>query len=295
MTSARHTATYRVVLHAYPRSFRRDYGDAMTQLFADRVRDVGAKAWLRVVPDLARSVPQQRIEAVMSNLSTGKRVVGIVAFVILLAVATFGLGGPGVVLPVVGAVALLAASQRRYFRSMVGGDRIRLHRSVVQTWWAPAAAVIAAGEIALGIDNAFSASNWGGRTFGAVVPVLIGAAMLYGLMRRPFARAAGNGLILLATIPALMFFWAVLPPLLAIVVWIGVLSSGFDQEPAIASSALVLLAVALLGFAAALDFRGAGARHADRTRGWRGHREGCRRARRRLIGNVRVRVARPSR
>jgi len=50
-------------------------------------------------------------------------------------------------------------------------------------------------------------------------------------MRRPFDRVVGNSLILLATVPALMFFWVIVPPLAAIVVWVGVLSAGFDNRP----------------------------------------------------------------
>jgi hypothetical protein len=56
--------------------------------------------------------------------------------------------------------------------------------------------------------------------------------MLYGLMRRPFARMPGNALILLATLPAIVMFWMVIPPLAAIAIWVGVVASGFE-EPAV--------------------------------------------------------------
>ena len=55
--AGRHQSLYRALVSLYPRSFRTDYGEPMVQLFADRVRDVGARAWLRAVPDLARTVP----------------------------------------------------------------------------------------------------------------------------------------------------------------------------------------------------------------------------------------------
>ncbi|MGH9280667.1 MAG: hypothetical protein ACRD12_21565 [Acidimicrobiales bacterium] len=47
---------------------------------------------------------------------------------------------------------------------------------------------------------------------------------------------AGNAMILLATIPALLCFWVIVPPLTALVVWIGALSSGFSDRP-VASTA----------------------------------------------------------
>ena len=63
-----------------------------------------------------------------------------------------------------------------------------------------------------------------------LVPAALCAAMLLGLKRRPFSREGGNALILLATVPALTFFWIIVPTVLALVVWVGVLSSGFSEE-----------------------------------------------------------------
>ena len=57
-----------------------------------------------------------------------------------------------------------------------------------------------------------------------------GVLLLYGLARRPFARMSGNALILITTIPFLLFFWMVIPPLVAIVIWVGIFSSGFEDK-----------------------------------------------------------------
>ncbi len=141
MNATRHARTYRAVLHAYPRSFRRDYGEPMTQLFADRVRDVGAKAWVRVVPDLARSVPQQRIEAVMSKRPNSASV--IVICVVVGVAAVIGAGGPGIIFVAAIALTALVLTQREFFASMFGGDRVPLRRAVTQAWWAPLAALVA--------------------------------------------------------------------------------------------------------------------------------------------------------
>src|SRR5205807_1678717 len=141
-SAARHCSIYRAVLRLYPRSFRNDYGEPMAQLFADRVRDVGGKAWLRTIPDLIRTVPVQRTEAAMS-LSSGARVVAIALIVLGATVVSVGLGG------------------------------------------------------------------------GAV---------------------PGNALILVASIPALLVFWLIFPTVLAVVVWIGVISSGFGDRPLAAAA-----------------------------------------------------------
>jgi hypothetical protein len=50
-------------------------------------------------------------------------------------------------------------------------------------------------------------------------------------MRRPFARESGNAVILVATVPALLFFWVIVPTVLALVIWVGVLTSGFNEQP----------------------------------------------------------------
>ena len=60
-----------------------------------------------------------------------------------------------------------------------------------------------------------------------------GFGMFYGLVRRPFTRQGGNMLILLATIPPLLVFWLIVPPIMAILVWVGVIRSGF-AEPSVA-------------------------------------------------------------
>ena len=230
MAPARHRALYRALLVLYPRSFRVDYGDPMAQLFADRVRDVGAKAWLRALPDLVRTVPVERIEAVMSRLGPGARVLAL-AFAVLGATAvSIGIGG-GAVIPIAVAVVAVLVSQRHLFASL-GGERAPLRHALVQAWWAPVAGLLGGAMVLAGIGTIFEAHNLGGRIVGSSLLLAFGGAMLYGLMRRPFARMPGNALILLATVPALPFFWLVVPTLAAIVVWVGVLASGFE-EPAV--------------------------------------------------------------
>jgi hypothetical protein len=223
---------YRALLLLYPRSFRHDYGGPMAQVFADRLRDDGPKAWLRAVPDLIRTVPAERVEAVMSRLSPGARVVALALVVLGGTVVTIGLGGGAVPLIAVAVVAVLFG-QRRLFAGSLAGERAPLHRAVVQAWWAPLAALLGVLLIVAGVGTVFEAHNLGGRIFGSSLLFAFGGAMLFGLMRRPFDRVAGNSLILLATIPAFPFFWLIVPPLVGLAIWVGVLSSGFS-EPAVA-------------------------------------------------------------
>jgi hypothetical protein len=228
--AARHRALYRALIVLYPRSFRACYADPMAQLFADRVRDVGAKAWLRVLPDLVRTVPVERIEAVMSRLAPGARVLALAFAVFGATAVSIGLGAGAAPIVAVAVVGVLV-SQRQLLASRAG-ERAPLRHAVVQAWWAPVAGLLGLAMIVAGIVTVFEASNLGGRIVGSSLLVAFGGAMLLGLMRRPFARTPGNALILLATVPALVMFWMIVPPLAAIAIWAGVLSSGFE-EPAV--------------------------------------------------------------
>lgn len=229
-SASRHCSIYRASLRLYPRSFRAAYGEPMAQLFGDRVRDVGARAWLRTIPDLIRTVPVQRTEDAMSRLSVGVRVVVIAMIVLGAAVLAIGRGGGA--LPVMAlSVIALVVSQRSLFALVPGRDRAPLPRAVIQTWWAPVAGLLGLMTLAAGVANVFAAQNTSGRIVGSILLITFGVGMLYGLVRRPFARPAANALILITTIPALLLFWLVVPTVLAVVVWIGVISSGFADVP----------------------------------------------------------------
>jgi hypothetical protein len=90
---SRSERVYRVLLLAYPREFRRDYGSQMEQLFRDLYRDqrggrIGFVAlWIRTLSDLVPTAVAQRIvprtdrrEAVMQG-----RWLAVIGFVLLLA------------------------------------------------------------------------------------------------------------------------------------------------------------------------------------------------------------------
>lgn len=57
---------YRLLLHAYPREFRAEYGREMVLVFRDRRRSEGARGfrfWAETAWDVARSAPALRLEA----------------------------------------------------------------------------------------------------------------------------------------------------------------------------------------------------------------------------------------
>ena len=233
---AGHESLYRALVRLYPRSFRVDYGEPMAQLFGDRLRERGvARVWLDALPDLVRSVPAQRMEAVMARLGPGARV-GLLAVLVAGAVAaSIGFGGGAVpvllVLTVLGVVARSRAVMAAPF-----GPRAPMWPAVTQAWWAPLAALLGVAMLVFGVGTIFEASNLGGRIFGSGLLLLLGSTMLVGLMRRPFDRVAGNSMVLVATVPAFACFWVIVPAVVALLVWIGVLSSGFSDEPAAATT-----------------------------------------------------------
>lgn len=234
----RHQSAYRALLHLYPRSFRRDYAEPMSQLFADRLRDRGRRVWLETGPDLVRTVPVQRMEAAMARVSSGARVVALAVIVVGAVFASIGLGGGAApLLVVLAAVAgLVALVRQRGLLRAPFGERAPLWPAVTQAWWAPLAAVLGVVMLVFGVGTVFEAHNWGGRIVGSSLMFALGAMMLVGLMRRPFDRAVGNAMILLATIPAFAFFWIVVPTVVALAIWVGVISGGFADEPTSATA-----------------------------------------------------------
>jgi len=71
----RHIRTYRALLAAFPAEYRRDYGEPMTQLFVDRLRDEGggvrtSLVWVQMLIDLGKSASSERLETTMRSLRT---------------------------------------------------------------------------------------------------------------------------------------------------------------------------------------------------------------------------------
>lgn len=108
----------------------------------------------------------------------------------------------------------------------------------VKRYWLTGLAVLLGAfllflAVAIAIDNdpAISGAE---RAFGVIVDVVFGVALLGGvvaLRRRRFANSVSLSLIGVGLIGGLVWFWMLIPPAVAIVVfWFGVLRGGLVRE-----------------------------------------------------------------
>ena len=109
---------YRALLHLYPRSFRREYGDDMVALVASQRRHESRfRVAARTSVDLATTIPMRHLEARMPRSSTTVAIIGLAAIAIVFAVV----GGPlALVVPL--AAFALAVTLFRRSRPMVPAD-----------------------------------------------------------------------------------------------------------------------------------------------------------------------------
>src|SRR5689334_21697888 len=89
---------FQLMLRAYPRDFRLEYGPDMTQLFRDCYRDIQSHDlptalafWRRMICDVIRTAPLERWEALERRCETMKNlkndVLGLLACIAIIAVA----------------------------------------------------------------------------------------------------------------------------------------------------------------------------------------------------------------
>jgi hypothetical protein len=168
---------YGALLRCYPRDFRREYGDDMTQLLALQLRDENAvRVWGRTFVDVALTVPSLRLEAVMSRrhvLPDTAVLYGSAAVACLVLTALAGtsyvLGTAGLALAVLfGSLAVVAW---RRARALGAGSEISLH------WWkylATGAAGIAGCVLAANVGD----QNVPGNTWFVWISVLLTSMVL---------------------------------------------------------------------------------------------------------------------
>src|SRR5690606_24305830 len=78
---------YRLLLRLYPRAFREEYGSAMEQMFADRMREEPrVRLWLSVLADCAVSVVREH----RRPRTTGRQMPGFAQYVVALVVPVGG-------------------------------------------------------------------------------------------------------------------------------------------------------------------------------------------------------------
>jgi len=157
-----HERVYRLLLVAYPKEHRREYGDAMAQLLRDRLRDEGGGLrtvlfWAQIAADLVRTALSERMETTMNAFRQGWW--RFTAALIAVAIIFFGIGnlfggdpGPlyGKILAAVAAVTLaitilggLYLRTRNTVRSsmMIGVGVLPASVLTIAFWWPPVAAI----------------------------------------------------------------------------------------------------------------------------------------------------------
>ena len=173
---------YRLLLHAYPRSFRREYGDDMVALLRHQLRDENvARVAARTAVDLAITVPARHLEIRMNRTSTTALVITFVTVGAALAVV----GGP---IGLVAAVALLALAVVTWRRG----------RPVVATadgrWWKLLVAGVALLGTLIAVTTATGEvpSGWWEVTMaaGLISFGLIAAGLVLGLVALAGRRTA---------------------------------------------------------------------------------------------------------
>jgi hypothetical protein len=144
---------YRLLLRAYPRSFRSEYGGEMMLLFRDEYRSRNAAAlgfWITMVSDVARSATSMWLEELSARAKDYTRIVEVImklAGILAVLVGVYGvvnalaeavpgmrgtLGGAYVVALVLGiiAAALLLTAGAALLRSPVSGRRTAIIASL---------------------------------------------------------------------------------------------------------------------------------------------------------------------
>jgi hypothetical protein len=241
----RQTSAYRALLVLFPASFRGEFGVDMVQVFGDRLRYDGQAAaisplrmWTTTLVDVAVTATRLRMEALMKPGS--ERVPLVIALFLLagVSVVAVNLGGILAGLPLaVFAVAGLALYRsdvakllRRPADPTASGQSVP-RRLLAQAWWAPFATAMALVEICLEPYYAiFGDQDLAGVLIGGVIFTGLGVLTLLGLLRRPGNRPLGNTLVLVGTGAGFTAPWMVWPPILAGLIWVGVLTSGLTER-----------------------------------------------------------------
>lgn len=157
-----HVRVYRMLLTAYPKQHRREYGDAMVLLLRDRLRDEGGGLrtllfWAQIAADLVRTALSERMETTMSSVRQGwwRFAAGLIAVaIVFLGIGNLFGGDPGPlygkVVAVVVAVGLattifagLYLRRRSPARSstMIGVGVLPASVLIIMFWWPPVAAI----------------------------------------------------------------------------------------------------------------------------------------------------------
>lgn len=214
-----HGTFYRALLHLYPRAFRREYGALMAEAFSERLAERGSRrTWVSIAGDLSLSVPQQTLRETFMSQRWMAKVTVLIA--IAMVAATWVGAGPSLLFGVsVGFVAFLGlwsadlGSRRDHsVTSDVGPKR--------WTWWTVLAGGLAGAYV---IAAGAQMLNDPKPTNAGAFALMVGFAgvIALGLALRSRSQGIGYWMVIIAMVPALIFVWMVVPPLVAIAVICG--------------------------------------------------------------------------
>lgn len=214
-----HGTLYRALLHLYPRAFRHEYGGLMSEAFSERLAERGSRrTWVSIAGDLSLSVPRQTLRETFMSQRWMAEVTLLVAIATLAAIWV-GAGSPMFLGVNVGLVAFLGlwsadlGSRRDHsVTSDVGPKR--------WTWWT----ILATGmAVVYVVSAAAQMLNDPKPTNVGAFALMMGFAGLIalGLALRSRSQGIGYWLVIIAMVPALVFVWMVVPPLVAIAVICG--------------------------------------------------------------------------
>lgn len=232
----RHRRIYGTLLAFYPPSFRREFGQLMAQAFCDRLREKGGpRTWRLIVPDLLQSVPQQITEVSFMSQKWMAAITALASVALLTALA-IGAGPPlllagAAVVVAVGLLAVLSAKRSgRPTEYLYGGSTPR-----IWTWWTVLAALLATTYVLAAIGQLINDPK---PTNVGALAIITGFAGLIvaGLRLRARSRIAGNWMVILATAPALMFWWVIVPALVAIAIISGAVMEISRATPQVPST-----------------------------------------------------------
>jgi uncharacterized membrane protein len=146
----------RLLLAAFPKAFRREFGDDIAQAVRDMRRHGGLGRWrvlARLTIDVVRTAPRMRWESLMSNarltLIAGVISIGLIAAVV---------GHPMFIMLIVSVLALVALLIRKHDRPIAIEPESAVHW---YRWVAAGAASFAAGFVVLFFDgNELTSAGW---------------------------------------------------------------------------------------------------------------------------------------
>lgn len=171
-------AVSRLVLVAYPKSFRRAYGDEVARSVDDLRRHDhvrGLRLWARLAGDVARTAPRMRLESLMSR-SHAKPIA--IAGLLVIAVMAAAIGSPVFLLLIAAVAGLLFLLTRSAGRPIATDAGLTHHW---YRWLVAGAASFAAGFGILVVDgpelSEIGWTVWMLTFAGGVVLVLFGLVL----------------------------------------------------------------------------------------------------------------------